>query len=202
MKRFSLIAGGTEEEIKELLAFVGLANVGSKKAGFFSLGMKQRLGIAIALLGNPELLILDEPINGLDPAGIKEIRDVILKLNREKGVTFLISSHLLDELGKIATSYGIINDGRLVDEISAEELADRCRQGLRVAVDDAGKAIDLLKKDGYTDIKEKKNILFLHTETERSPEINELLVKGGVKVSELTVQNNGFEEYFIERLGK
>ena len=201
MKRFSLLAGGTDKEIKELLAFVGLGNVGNKKAGAFSLGMKQRLGIAIALLGNPELLILDEPINGLDPAGIKEIRDLILTLNKEKGVTFMISSHLLDELGKIATSYGIINDGKLVEEISAAELASRCRDGLRIVVDDLDGAAALLSENGFTDIKVKRTSLLLHEGMERSAEINALLVNKGFKVSELSVHSNGFEEYFIKRLG-
>ena len=94
--------------------------------GKFSLGMKQRLGIGMALLGDPEFLILDEPVNGLDPTGIKEIRDVILRLNHERGITFLISSHLLDELAKIVTTYGIINDGVLIEQISAAELEHRC----------------------------------------------------------------------------
>ena len=164
--------------------------------------MKQRLGIAMALLGEPELLILDEPINGLDPAGIKEIRDLILKLNREKGVTFLISSHLLDELGKIATTYGIINNGVLVEEISAAELAERCRHGLKITVDDADKALTVLKDAGFADCTQKGNVIFLPSEMLRSAEVNALLVKKGVAVSELTVQNYGFEEYFIERLGK
>lgn len=202
MKRFSMIAGGTDEEIRSLLAFVGLGNVGSKKAGDFSLGMKQRLGIAIALLGNPELLVLDEPINGLDPAGIKEIRDLILKLNGERGVTFLISSHLLDELGKIATDYGIINDGKLVEEISAGELAERCRDGVRVIADDLEKAAAILSQNGFTDYVIKKKSLLLHEGVDRSADINELLVKNGVRVSELYVHNNGFEEYFIKRLGR
>lgn len=145
MKRFSILYGGTDQEIKEILDFVGLGNVGKKKAGHFSLGMKQRLGIALALLGNPELLVLDEPINGLDPAGIKEIRDLITKLNKEKGVTFLISSHLLDELGKIATRYGIINNGELVDEISAEELQERCKTCLIIEVDNIKKGGGIIK---------------------------------------------------------
>lgn len=103
LKRFSLLTGNTKDELLEILELVGLKNVGKKKVGKFSLGMKQRLAIGVALLGHPEFLVLDEPVNGLDPAGIKEIRDVILRLNREKGVTFLISSHLLDELSKIVT---------------------------------------------------------------------------------------------------
>ena len=202
MKRAAILCGGTDEEIKELLNFVGLGDVGSRKAGQFSLGMKQRLGIAISMLGNPELMILDEPINGLDPAGIKEIRDIILKLNHEKGVTFLISSHLLDELGKIATRYGIINNGELVDEISSDELTERCRTGLRIRTPDLDKAESLLRGEGYTDYKIKHQQILLHTDTEKSTEINTFLVKNGVRVAELAVQNTGFEDYFIERLGK
>ena len=201
MKRFSLIAGGSEQEIRELLDLVGLGDVGKKKAGDFSLGMKQRLGIALSLLGSPELLILDEPINGLDPAGIKEIRDLILKLNKERGVTFMISSHLLDELGKIATDYGIINDGKLVEEISAAELTARCRDGLRIIINDPEGAAALLSQNGYNDFRVKKSAILMHEGVERSAEINELLVKNGFRVSELSVHINGFEEYFIKRLG-
>ncbi|MBO7390242.1 MAG: ATP-binding cassette domain-containing protein [Clostridia bacterium] len=201
MKRFAILSGGTDEEITDLLKLVGLGDVGNKKAGAFSLGMKQRLGIAISLIGSPELLILDEPINGLDPAGIKEIRDLILKLNKERGVTFMISSHLLDELGKIATDYGIINDGKLVEEISASELAARCRDGLKIVVDDVEKAVALLEGKGFTDYKVKKGVLVLHEGIDRSAEINTLLVSGGLKVSELSVHSNGFEGYFIKRLG-
>ncbi len=203
MKRFSILYGGTDRDIKDILDFVGLGNVGRKKAGHFSLGMKQRLGIALALLGNPELLILDEPINGLDPAGIKEIRDLIIKLNKEKGVTFLISSHLLDELGKIATRYGIINNGELVDEISAEELQERCKTCLIIEVDDVNKAEDVLKKAKLLDnYRIEENKLLVYSHLEKPSEFNELLVKGGVKVNQLTFSSNAFEDYFIERLGK
>ena len=202
MKRFALLAGGNDDKIDELLGFVGLGDVGTRKAGTFSLGMKQRLGIAIALLGDPELLILDDPINGLDPAGIKEIRDMILTLNREKGVTFMISSHLLDELGKIATTYGIINNGLLIDEASAEEITRQCTQGIRIGTDAPEKAAEILTVHGFTDHAVRERSLLLHADTSASAEINELLVKGGVKVSELTVQNNDFEDYFIQRLGK
>ena len=202
MKRFALLAGGEDKNIDELLRFVGLGKVGNRKAGTFSLGMKQRLGIAIALLGDPELMILDEPINGLDPAGIKEIRELITKLNEEKGVTLMISSHLLDELGKVATVYGIINNGLLVEEISAEELAERSREGLKVRVDDTARAEALLKESGFADYQVKQDFLLIHVESNRAAEINGLLVKGGVGVSELAIRNAGFEDYFIERLGK
>ena len=142
MKRFSYLAPTSDDEIKRLLEFVGLGDTGTKKAGAFSLGMKQRLGIAIALLGDPEILILDEPINGLDPAGIREIRNTITELN-EKGITFMISSHILDELGKIATNYGIVNDG-VLEEISAKELQDKCRASLEVVTGDGKKAAKVL----------------------------------------------------------
>ena len=203
MKRFALLSGTTKTaDLEGLLRFVGLGSVGYRKAGTFSLGMKQRLGIAIALIGDPELLILDEPINGLDPAGIKEMRELIVKLNVEKGVTVMISSHLLDELGKIATVYGIINEGKLVEEVSAEELAERSREGLRVKVDDKERAAEILSENGITDYVVKKRSILVHVDLDRAAEINTLLVSNGIAVSELTVRNSGFEDYFIERLGK
>lgn len=124
------------EGIQELLKLVGLQDAGKKKAKNFSLGMKQRLGIAIALAGDPDFLILDEPVNGLDPQGIIEIRELILKLNRERQITFLISSHILDELSRLATHYGFIDRGQIVREISAEELEHACRKCIRLTVSD------------------------------------------------------------------
>lgn len=121
----------------ELLRLVGLENTGKKKAKNFSLGMKQRLGIAIALVGDPDFLVLDEPINGLDPQGIVEVRELILKLNRENQITVLISSHILDELSRLATHYGIIDNGRMVKEFSAQDLEAACRKCVRVEVTDA-----------------------------------------------------------------
>ena len=124
------------EGIQELLKLVGLQDAGKKKAKNFSMGMKQRLGIAIALAGDPDFLILDEPVNGLDPQGIIEIRELILKLNRERQITFLISSHILDELSRLATHYGFIDQGQIVREISAEELEHACRKCIRLTVSD------------------------------------------------------------------
>ena len=203
MKRFSLLFGGTDEDIKELLEFVGLAETGKMKVGHFSLGMKQRLGLALSLLGNPEVLVLDEPVNGLDPAGIKEFRDIILKLNQEKGVTFVISSHLLDELGKIATHYGILSDGLLVDEISSIELQERCKTCLIIEADDLEKAQEVLTKAkllGNHVINQNKLLMYDHFD--KPYLVNEALVKAGVKVNSISFSNNGFEDYFIERLGK
>ena len=202
LKRFSLLTGNTKDELLEILDLVGLKNVGKKKVGKFSLGMKQRLAIGVALLGHPEFLVLDEPVNGLDPAGIKEIRDVILRLNRERGVTFLISSHLLDELSKIVTTYGIIKDGVLIEQISAEELETRCRHHLKITVDNVQKALSLLAciTDRNT-IKVEGNSLYLYSLIDKSDRINRLLVRHGIRVSELKIQAASLEEYFLERMG-
>lgn len=132
--------------IRELLDLVGLGNTGKKKVKNFSLGMRQRLGIAVALCGNPDFLLLDEPINGLDPQGIIEIRELILKLNRERQITVLISSHILDELSRLATHYGFIDNGRILKEISAEQLEQECRKCVRVCVSDTKKLATVLDK--------------------------------------------------------
>ena len=124
------------EGIRELLELVGRSVTGKKKVKHFSLGMRQRLGIAVALAGDPDFLVLDEPANGLDPQGIVEVRELILKLNRERQITVLLSSHILDELFRLATHYGFIDKGRMVKEISAEELEAACRKSIRVKVTD------------------------------------------------------------------
>lgn len=134
------------KSIPELLRLVGLENTGKKKARNFSLGMRQRLGIAVALVGNPDLLVLDEPTNGLDPQGIVEMRELILKLNRENGITVLISSHILDELARLATWYGFMDNGRMVREMSAEELDNACRKCVRVEVTDVRALARVLDK--------------------------------------------------------
>lgn len=203
MKRFSILYGGDDKEIEELLSFVGLNGVGNKKVGQFSLGMKQRLGIAIALLGNPEVLILDEPVNGLDPAGIKEVRDLLLKLNKEKNVTIMISSHLLDELAKITTKYGIINNGVLVEEIDVQKLMERCKNNIVISCDRLQEAKELLESElKLTNISIVNDKLHIVDEIESTDEINTLLVKNDFKVYEITINKNSFEDYFIERLGR
>ena len=203
LRRFAIRTGNDTDELEDILELVGLGKVGNKKAGQFSLGMKQRLAIGIALLGHPEFLVLDEPINGLDPAGIKEIRDVILALNQKKGVTFLISSHLLDELSKIVTTYGIIKDGVLIEQITAPELQAKCRHHLKIAADDIPKTAALL--ECLTDkryIKVGDGCLYLYDLIDKSDRINRLLVNHGIRVSELAVQTASLEEYFLERMGK
>ena len=149
LKQQCLILGiPSYDSIPGILKLVGLDNTGRKKARNFSLGMKQRLGIAVALVGNPDFLVLDEPINGLDPQGIIEIRELILKLNREYQITVLISSHILDELARLATHYGFVDKGRLVKELSAEELERVCRKYIRVEVTDINALVRVLDANG------------------------------------------------------
>lgn len=137
LKQQYLILGlPSYDGIGDILKMVGLEGTGKKKAKHFSLGMRQRLGIAIALVGDPDLLVLDEPVNGLDPQGIIEIRELILRLNRERQITVLVSSHILDELSKFATYYGFIDNGRMVKEMSAEQLEAACRKCVRMKVSD------------------------------------------------------------------
>ena len=135
-QQYNVLGIPSDEGAEELLRLVGLDKTGSKTARNFSLGMRQRLGIAVALAGNPDFLVLDEPTNGLDPQGIIEMRELILKLNREQGITVLISSHILDELSRLATHYGFIDSGRMVREMSAEELEACCRKCIRMEVSD------------------------------------------------------------------
>ena len=135
-QQYKILGAPSDDGIDALLHLVGLSNTGKKRARNFSLGMRQRLGVAVALAGSPDFLVLDEPVNGLDPQGIIEMRELILKLNRERGVTILISSHILDELSRLATHYGFIDGGRMVQEISAAELEARCRRCVRVEVSD------------------------------------------------------------------
>ena len=125
----------TEEERKELLTKVHLENVGNKKVKNFSLGMRQRLGIALSLMNHPKLMLLDEPMNGLDPQGIAELRDLLIELNQKEKITVLISSHILSELEKIASVYGFISHGHLLEELTVEELQDKCRKSLTIKVE-------------------------------------------------------------------
>ena len=147
-EQYRVLGVPSDEGIAELLTLVGLTDTGKKAAKHFSLGMRQRLGIAIALAGNPDFLVLDEPINGLDPQGIVEMRELILKLNRERGITVLISSHILDELSRLATHYGFIDGGRMIREMSAEEVEMRCRKCIHIEVSDTKPLARVLSRMG------------------------------------------------------
>ena len=194
--------GKVKAKVEDALEFVGLDKTGGKKFKSFSLGMKQRLGLALAIMDDPELLILDEPINGLDPMGIKEFRDVILKLNREKKTTVLISSHILGELSQIATTYGFIGKGRLLERDTAEELKEKCRSSLRIDVDNAELASDILKSQmGCENFHVSGNTLQIDEKSD-SPELFvKALVEGGVMVSQVFRSGISLEQYFIKLIG-
>lgn len=191
-----------KNKITELLNLVRLDPKSKKVVKKFSLGMKQRLGIALALLGNPDLLILDEPINGLDPEGIREVREVIQYLNDTKKMTIIISSHILGELSKIATKYGIIRDGHMVEEITAKELDKRCRNYLSLKVDQADKAIPLLEKS--LNIKDytvhENNEIWIYDEV-KSSDVSMQLAQNGVEVNQIYYQKQDLESYFLEKCG-
>lgn len=191
------------DNVDEVLSLVGLKNTGRKKTKAFSLGMKQRLSIAISLLGNPDFLILDEPINGLDPSGIREIRELLLKLNSENEITILISSHILGELAKIATKYGIINKGVLVDEFQAVELEERCKKCLAIVVDDSERAAYILKNNmGSADFKVFDEGKICIYDCMNIPEqINRELVENGVLVSKICMEGNDTEAYLLKMMG-
>ena len=143
--------GVSDREIEDLLKMMRLENTGKKKAKNFSLGMRQRLAIANALITNPEFLILDEPTNGMDPAGMAEMREIIQRLVKERGITVLLSSHLLDELSQIATHYGILHEGHLIKELSKEELAQESRQFIKIDTSATEQAVTVLDSLGYRD---------------------------------------------------
>lgn len=188
------------KDIPELLRLVGLENTGKKKAKNFSLGMRQRLGIAIALAGNPDFLILDEPINGLDPQGIIEMRELILKLNKERQITVLISSHILDELSRLATHYGFIDGGRMVKEISAAELEKSCRKCMRVTVSDTKALVRILDKSEleYSIIDEKTADIFGEISITR---LVNMLSAENCELINLTEHDESLESYFVNLVG-
>ena len=189
--------------IDEVLELVGLKDVEKKKVKNFSLGMRQRLGIANALMGNPKLLILDEPINGLDPMGIVEIRELLKKINKEKDMTILISSHILSELSELATTYGIISNGKLIEEITAKQLYKKCRQYIDLKVDDTARAVILLERElGISDyeVLEDSNIK-VFSNLDNVGEVNSLLSRSGIIVESISVKGENLEEYFMNKVG-
>lgn len=192
----------SKDYIDKLLLTVGLENVGNKNAGSFSLGMRQRLGIALALVGNPKMIVLDEPINGLDPQGIVEVRQTLEKLKETKGITIMISSHILDELGKLADSYGIIHEGKLIDEFTTEELSERCGQYVTVKTDNNEKAVSLLKNSGFSEtlIDNEGNIRISYA-LDRTVEITRDLVNNGIGVKEIFIKNTSLEDYYLSVTG-
>ena len=199
----SLLGIRGEAEPKRLLKLVGLENAGKKKAKNFSLGMKQRLGIGIALAGSPDLVVLDEPINGLDPQGIIEMRDMIRNLNKENGTTFIISSHILDELSKIATKYGIINYGKLVEEVTAEELFTKCESRIELVTDNAPAAVTVLEKIGFTQYKVLENgRIYIYEQFDRTGDITLALASAGITTFEIVRKLETVENYYMRLVGE
>ncbi len=188
--------------IDRTLDIVGLSGVGEKKTKNYSLGMKQRLGIALAMVGEPDLLVLDEPINGLDPQGIAEIRDTILRLHEEKNMTIIISSHILEELSKIATDYGIIHNGVMVQELTAEELKYKCEERIEINLTEPQKAVPVIDKMGFTkyQIIDDSHI-YIFEQIGSSADLNRELVKCGIDVKGISTVNESLETYFLNLTG-
>jgi len=191
------------ECIEKALKLVGLEGTGKKKVKNFSLGMKQRLGLAIALLSDPEFIILDEPTNGLDPMGIVEMRELLKKLNREKGLTVLISSHILSELYQLATKFGIIHQGQLLEEISAGELNDKCRQYLRIKVDEPAKGVNVLEEKLSAHDFEilSDGTIKLYSYLDDVHLVSRTLTEHGLVIEHLSQNGDSLENYFTKLIG-
>ncbi len=189
-------------QVEEILKTVGLSPGEKKPVRHYSMGMKQRLGVALALLGGPDLLLLDEPINGLDPEGIREMRELLLRLNRERGLTILVSSHILGELSKIATRYGIIQEGRMVEQITARELEQKCTDYLHLKADQPQKAAALLEREFHLtrwEMRPEGDIRIYEAVDTKA--VGQILTQAGIAVEEMGLHRQDLESYFLERMG-
>ena len=189
-------------QVDEILETVCLSPKEKKPVKHYSMGMKQRLGVGLALLGGPDLLLLDEPINGLDPEGIREMRELLLRLNRERGLTLLISSHILGELSKIATRYGIIQQGRMVEQITAGELAQKCTDYLHLQADQPQKAAALLERElrlSRWEMRPEGEIRIYEAVDTKA--VGQILTQAGIAVEEMGLHRQDLESYFLERMG-
>lgn len=189
--------------VEEILLLVGLFNTGNKKVKQFSMGMKQRLGLAVSLMRNPDFLILDEPINGLDPSGIKEIRELLQKLNEERKISILISSHILGELSKVATRYGIIRNGVLIEEFDAAELNEKCRRCQKIVVDNTAHAARVLEDTLFIknfDVLEN-HVIRIFERMDEVEAIHRALVLDGVGLRESYAAGQDLEGYFMDLTG-
>ena len=187
-------------QLPVLLELVGLGDTGRKKAKHFSLGMRQRLGIAVALCGDPDFLVLDEPTNGLDPQGIVEMRELILRLNRERGITLLISSHILDELSRLATCYGFLDQGRMVREVTAEELEASCRKCLRVRVTDNAALMRVLDARGIEYAETRDGPVDVFGEVELT-DLSMALLAENCRLLSASERDESLESYYINLVG-
>ena len=194
--------GVSDREIEDLLKMMRLENTGKKKAKNFSLGMRQRLAIANALITNPEFLILDEPTNGMDPAGMAEMREIIQRLVKERGITVLLSSHLLDELSQIATHYGILHEGHLIKELSKDELAQDSRQFIKIDTSATEQAVTVLDSLGYRDyFVQSSRVIQLFEGIDQVAAINQALVEAKVPVDGIHLVGQKLEDYFLQLTG-
>ena len=187
----------TPKQRNDLLVKVHLEEVGNKKVKNFSLGMRQRLAIALALMNKPKLMLLDEPMNGLDPEGIAELRELLIELNRNEGITVLISSHILSELEKIASHYGFISHGKLLEEITTEELQNRCRKSLKVKVDNIADGEKILAKLGLNDFVSSPNGDIKIFDYAKISDVVKALDKGGVEILAINSSEESVEEYYL-----
>ena len=201
LKAYCLAVGLHSADIPALLKLVGLEDTGKKQVRNFSLGMKQRLAIAMAMAGEPDLLFLDEPVNGLDPTGIFQVREIIRRLNEERGVTVVISSHLLGELGRVATAYGVMREGRLIKEVRGEELASLSRPRIRVVVADRERAAAVFaKRYAAGEYVMRENVIDIFAPAEKLAETGVWLMNEGVPVLQLSAERGDLETAFIDML--
>ena len=196
--QYTILGLPSFDTIPEILETVGLADTGNKKAGSFSLGMKERLGIAMALSGSPDFLILDEPTNGLDPEAMVEVRELILRLNKEKGMTIMVSSHILDELSKIATHYGFLDKGSMIREISREKLVEESRKCIRVKLGRPTDAVLVLDNMGFDYSLSSQDTFEIYGDV-GIPQILEAL--GKFRILDIDKKNETLEGYFMSMLG-
>lgn len=199
--KLKCIAYGIDKKgyIESLLEDVGLGSVGHKKTKSFSLGMKQRLGIALSLIGEPDLLLLDEPTNGLDPQGKTEIRETLLRLSKEKNITMIVSSHILEELSKLVTRIGIIDEGKLLEEVNKKELLEKTKAKIEIVTNDVVKAVTILEEEFKVEkIKVvDDDTIYIYEQLDNSAKINKKLAEAGVSINSISINRETLEEYFI-----
>jgi ABC-2 type transport system ATP-binding protein len=204
METQRLLLGFKDKSVcAEILELAGIGKTGKMKVKNFSLGMKQRLMIALSLLGDPEFLVLDEPTNGLDPMGIKEVRDFLQRLNEAKGLTIFISSHILGELEKLATRYGIISSGKMIDEFRADELPTRCGKNLAIHTSDLQRTENIVR-ELFPDAqctRASENSIRINGHIEESGRINKVLVESGITVNALIPEGENLEDYLLKLIG-
>lgn len=201
MEARALLVNADKDKINEALSLSGLEYFQGKKVKDFSLGMKQRLALALALLNEPEILLLDEPVNGLDPVGINDIRELLKKINEQKGTTIVVSSHYLGELEKLVKTFGILEQGRLIRELSAEQFTQAAASCVRIVVEnsltDALKAVETFKKAGVEVTSVQNDVIFAKGEESDIPVYNRLLVENGIGIRKIDCLREDFESYFL-----